>query len=34
VNIPCNGKDTDITVGTFMDKWNSAKVPSKFPLPL
>lgn len=30
VNIPCNGKDTDITVGTFMDKWNSAKVPSKF----
>jgi hypothetical protein len=30
VNIPCNGKDTDITKGTFMDKWNAAKVPSKF----
>ncbi|OOQ89588.1 hypothetical protein PEBR_07498 [Penicillium brasilianum] len=28
VNIECNGKDTDITVGTFMDKWNSAKVPT------
>lgn len=32
VNIPCNGKDTDITKGTFMDKWNAAKVPSKLSL--